>query len=169
MRKLKGNIPASDEENSPREFVQLQELIACRKVFSAGNLQICRHLPRRNYDVPPLQRLFPHFYCSRTSEARPTMERFDAGYREPVLAPFWNGLSERTLETHQLGPINLKLLGPNAFHFHSADPINGFGSADEHFLWVTSSQRAGPSERPRIYDSNLPSCLPTPRCHRRGG
>jgi hypothetical protein len=30
-------IPASDKEKPSREFAQLQELIACRKVLSAGN------------------------------------------------------------------------------------------------------------------------------------
>src|ERR1700674_4352970 len=100
MRKFKGDIPASDKENSPREFVQLQELIACRKVLSAGNLQISRYLPGRNNDIPSLQCLFPYLYCSWTGEARPTMERCDAGFRESLFPPFWNGLSERTLETH---------------------------------------------------------------------
>jgi hypothetical protein len=37
MRKLKGDIPASDKENPSWEVVQLQELIASRKVLSAGN------------------------------------------------------------------------------------------------------------------------------------
>src|ERR1700675_1148063 len=100
MRKLKGDIPASDKENPPREFVQIQELIACREVLSAGNLQICRHLPGRNNNVPSLQNLFPYLYGSWPSAVRPTMERSDPGFREPVFAPFWNGLSERTLETH---------------------------------------------------------------------
>src|ERR1700730_13424084 len=100
MCKLKGDISASDKENPPREFVQLQKLIAYRKVLSAGNLQICRYLADSNNDVPSLQRFFPYLYCSWTGEARPTMERCDAGFLEPVFAPFWNGLSERTFETH---------------------------------------------------------------------
>jgi hypothetical protein len=37
MRKLEGDIPASDKEMPSREFVQLQEVIACRKVLSARN------------------------------------------------------------------------------------------------------------------------------------
>src|SRR5580693_4607495 len=115
MCKLKGDIPASDKENPPREFVQLQELLACRKVLSAGDLQICRYLPGRNNDVPSLQCFFPHLYRSWTGEARLTMERCNADFREPVFAPFWNGLGERTLETHQLGPIDLKLRGLNSF------------------------------------------------------
>src|ERR1700730_15639338 len=100
MRKLKGDIPASDKENPPRKLVQLQELVACRKVLGAGNFQICGHIPGRNNDVPSLQCLLPYLYCSWTGEARPTMERCDAGFRKPVFAPFWNGLSERTLETY---------------------------------------------------------------------
>jgi hypothetical protein len=100
MRKLKRDISASDKENPPREFIQLQELIACRKVLSARNPQICRYLPGRDNDVPSLQRLFSYLYCGWTGEGRPTMERRDAGLRESFFAPFWNGLSERTLETH---------------------------------------------------------------------
>jgi hypothetical protein len=100
MRKLKGDIPASDKEKPSREFVQLQELIACRKVLSAGNPQICRCLPGRNHDVSSLQSLLPYLYCRWTGESRPTMERCDAGFREIVFAPFCNGLSERTFETH---------------------------------------------------------------------
>src|SRR6202162_213129 len=59
MREFKGDIPASDKENPPREFVQLQELVTCRKVLNAGNLQICRYLPGRHNEVPSLQCLFP--------------------------------------------------------------------------------------------------------------
>src|ERR1700693_6334784 len=100
MRKLKGDITPSDKQNPARELVQLQELITCCKVLSAGNLQICRYLPGRNNDVPSHKCLFPHFYCSLGGEAGRTMKRCDAGFREPVFAPFWNRLSERTLETH---------------------------------------------------------------------
>jgi hypothetical protein len=37
------------------------------------------------------------------------MERCNADSREPVLPPLWNRLGERTLETHQLVPVDLKL------------------------------------------------------------
>src|ERR1700722_7512158 len=138
MRKLKGDVPASDKQNPSWEFVQLQELITGRKVLSAGNLQICRYLPGSNCDVSSHQRLFSYLYCSWTGEARPTVEGRDACLREPVFTPFRNGLSERALETHQLGPIDLKLRGLNSFSFHSTSPVNGFGSSDEHFFWVAS-------------------------------
>src|SRR5271155_5299629 len=100
MRKLKGDIPASDKQNPLRELVQLQELITCRKVLSAGYLQICRALSSRNNDVASHQCLFPNAYCGWTGEACPTLERCDVGFRKFVFAPFWNRLSERTLETH---------------------------------------------------------------------
>jgi hypothetical protein len=100
MCKLEGNIPTSDKEKPSREFVQLQELIACRKVLSAGNPQICWRLPSRNNDVSSLQSLLPYLHCRWTGESRPSMERCDAGFREIVFAPFCNGLSERAFETH---------------------------------------------------------------------
>jgi hypothetical protein len=100
MRKLKGDIPASDKEKPSWEFVQLQELIACRKVLSAGNPQICRCLSGCNNDVSSLQGLFRYLYCRWTGESRPTMERCDAGFREIVFVPFCHRVSERTFETH---------------------------------------------------------------------
>jgi hypothetical protein len=117
MRKLEGNISASDKENIPREFVQLQELIAGRRVFSARKPQICRYVPGRNDDVPSLQCLVTYLYCRWTSEACPAMERCDACVREPLFAPLWNGFGEGPLETHEIGPIDPKRLRLNAFPF----------------------------------------------------
>src|SRR5438105_1437429 len=37
MRKLEGNVAASDEYNMRRQFVQIQELLAGREVFLAWN------------------------------------------------------------------------------------------------------------------------------------
>jgi hypothetical protein len=54
--------------------------------------------PEGSEGYPPS--LFPYLHCSWTGESRPTMERCDAGFREIVFAPFCNGLSERTFETH---------------------------------------------------------------------
>jgi hypothetical protein len=114
MRELEGDVPASDTENPPRELVQLQKLIARRDVIGAGYFQTRRGLSGGNHDVPSLQCLVPYLYCRGTGEARPAMERRDAGLRESVLAPRGNRIGERTLETHQLGPIDSQLLGLNA-------------------------------------------------------
>src|SRR5450631_562264 len=64
MRKLKGDVPASDKQNLPREVVQIQELIARRKVLSAGNPHICRYHSCCNNDVPSLQCISLHLNCS---------------------------------------------------------------------------------------------------------
>ena len=169
MRELEGDVPASDEENPQREPVQLQELIAGREVARAGNRQISGHLPGRNHDKPSNQCLFPYLHGGGTGEARTAMERGDACFREAVFAPPWNGLGERALETHQLGPIDLKLPGLNAFSFHSTGPVDGFGGADEHFLRIASPQGASAAERPRIDDRDPPACVATARHHRRSG
>jgi hypothetical protein len=58
------------------------------------------------------------------------MERRNAGFRESLFVPFCNGLSESTLETHQLRPIDLKPRGLNSPSFHSTSPVNGFGSSN---------------------------------------
>jgi hypothetical protein len=86
MRKLKGDIPASDKENLSRDFVQLQELIACRKVISAGNPQIFRCLSSRNKDASSLQSLFPYQW-------RPSL-------RVIWRHPFAEHLSSRILRRH---------------------------------------------------------------------
>src|SRR5258708_2278431 len=97
------------------------------------------------------------------------MERRDPGFREPLFPVFGDRLSERPLEAHQFLPIDLQLLGPNPFPFHSADPIQGLRSAYKNLLRVASPERARPAERPRIDDCHLPSGRPAPRRHRRCG
>jgi hypothetical protein len=41
------------------------------------------------------------------------------------------------------------------------NPVNGFGSSDEHFLWVASSESTGTSER-RL-ESTIATCHPASR------
>ena len=147
MRKLKRDISPSDKDNPSRQLGQVQELVACRQVLRAGNLQIGWRLPGRNNDPPSFQFLFPYFDGRWTSEARPAMEPCDTGVREFIFASLWNGLSERPLKTHQLGPIHLKFLGLNSLPLHSPAPVENFRGSHEHFLWVASPQGAGTSER----------------------
>src|SRR5580658_2879615 len=147
MRELKRDISPSDEDNPWRQLGQIQELVACRQVLGAGNLQIRWRLPGRNNDPPSFQFLFPYFDCRWTSEARPAMELCDTGVRELVFASLWNGLSERPLKTHQLGPIHLKFLGLNSLPLHSPGPVKDLCGSNEHFLRVASPQGASTSER----------------------
>src|SRR5215471_12020854 len=97
------------------------------------------------------------------------MERRDAGFRKPFFPVFGNRLSERALETHQFLPINARLLCPNPFPFHSADPVNSFCSTDKNLFGVTSPECTRPAERPGIDDCHLPSSRPATRCHGRCG
>src|ERR1700689_3382487 len=100
MRKLKRDIPSSNEENPSRQLGQVQELVAGRQVFGTRNVQIGWRLPGRNNDLPSFQFVFPYFNCRLTSEACPAMEPRDTGVGELVFASLWNGLSERPLKTH---------------------------------------------------------------------
>src|SRR6267143_2511670 len=95
------------------------------------------------------------------------MECGDPGFRKPLCPAFRNQLNERSFEAHQFPPINPKVLGPNPFPFHSADPIHSLRSAYKNLLRVASPERARPAERPRIDDCHLPSGRPAPRRHRR--
>src|ERR1700733_1216782 len=147
MRKLKRDISPSDKDNPSRQLGQVQELVACRQVLRAGNLQIGWRLPGRNNDPPSFQFLFPYFDSRWTSEARPAMEPSDTGVCELVFASLWNGLSERPLKPHQLSPIHLKLCGLNSLPLHSPAPVEDFCGPNEHFLWVASPQGACTSER----------------------
>src|SRR5258708_8091518 len=97
------------------------------------------------------------------------MERHDPGFRHPLFPVCGARLRERPFEAHQSLPINLQLLGPYPFPFHSADPVKGFRSADKNLLRVASPKRARPAERPRIDDCHLPSGRPAPRRNRRCG
>jgi hypothetical protein len=75
------------------------------------------------------------------------MESGDPGLHKPLFSVFRNRLSERSLEAHQFLPINLKVLGPNPFPFHSADPIKCFRSADKNLFRIASPERTRPTER----------------------
>src|ERR1700677_3789181 len=126
MRKLKRDVAPSNEENPPRQLRQVQELVACRQVFGAGNFQVGGHLTGRNHDLPSFQFLFRYFYRRWAGETRTAMERFDTGVRELVFASFWHGLSERPLETHQLGPIDLELRSLDSLTLHPPAPVEDF-------------------------------------------
>src|ERR1700679_3290555 len=102
MRKLKRNISPSDKDNPSRQLGQVQELVACRQVLRAGNLQIGLRLPRCNNAPASFQFLFPYFDGRWTSEARQAMEPYHTGVRELLFASLWNGLSERPFKPHQL-------------------------------------------------------------------
>src|SRR5260370_31738775 len=111
VRKLEGNIPASDEQDSLRKFIKLEELIARSKMLFAGNLEVRRSLPGRNHYIAPLQNVLAHLNCRWADETSATMECRDAGFRKPLAPELRNKLRERTLEPHHLLPINPKLLG----------------------------------------------------------
>src|SRR5216684_8469335 len=134
VRKLEGNIPASDEQHSLRKFIKLEELVARRKMLFAGNLQARRSLPGRNHHIAALQNLLAHLNCGWADETSAAMECRDAGLRKPLFPVFRNGLRKRPLKAHQLLPINLKLLGLNSFAFHSAGPVDDFRSTHKDLL-----------------------------------
>src|SRR5216683_2130768 len=169
VRKLEGNIPASDEQDSLRKFIKLEELVARSKMLFAGNLQARRSLPGRNHHIAALQNLLAHLNCGWADETSATMECRYAGLRKPLFPLLRNRLRERTLEAHQLLPINPQLLGLNSLAFHAATPINHLRSAHKHLFRVASTQGTSTPERPRIDNRNLPSGQATPRCYRRCG
>src|SRR6266852_3842319 len=169
MSKFKRDIPASNKQNPLWKLLQLQELFARREMFRSGNLQVCRFLSCCDDDIAPFQNLVIYLNGGQANEPSAAMERRDPSFREPLFPVFGDRLSERPLEAHQFLPINLQLLGPNPFPFHSADPIHGLRSAYKNLLRVASPERARPAERPRIDDCHLPSGRPAPRCHRRCG
>jgi hypothetical protein len=60
------------------------------------------------------------------------------------------------LERHQLTPVNAQVAG-DALAAHAASGVDRLGTADQHFLRVAATQRAGASERPVVDDGNLPA------------
>src|SRR5260370_10718824 len=169
MRKYKANRPASNKQNPLWKLFERQELFARREMFRSGNLQVCRFLSCGDDDIAPCETLVTYLNGGWANESSAAMERRDPGFRKPLFPVFGDRLSEQPLEAHQFLPINLQLLGPNPFPFHSADPVKGFRSADKNLLRVASPKRARPAERPRIDDCHLPSGRPAPRRNRTCG
>src|SRR5260370_35507243 len=156
-RKFKRAITASNKQNPLWKLLQLQELFARREMFRSGNLQVCRFLSCCDDDIAPFQNLVIYLNGGWANESSAAMERHDPGFRKPLFPVFGDRLSERPLEAHQFLPINLQLLGPNPFPFHSADPVKGFRSADKNLLRLPSPNRPRPAQPPPIDDSHLPS------------
>src|SRR5216683_3388094 len=150
VRKLEGNIPASDEQDSLRKFIKFEELVARRKMLFAGNLQVRGSLPGRNHHIATLQNFLAHLNCGWADETSATMECRDAGFSQSLLLAFRNRLRERTLGAHQLLPINPELLSLNSLTLHATTPINHVRSAHKHLFGIASTQRTSTPKRPRI-------------------
>src|SRR6266851_8582624 len=135
----------------------------------AGNLQVRWFLSGRNHHIATLQNFLAHLNGGWADKTSATMKCRDAGFRKSLLPAFRNRLRERTLEAHQLLPINPQLLGLNSLTLYAATPINHLRSAHKHLFRVASTQGTSTPERPRIDNRNLPSGQATPRCYRRCG
>jgi hypothetical protein len=77
-------------------------------------------------------------------------------------------ICESAFEGNQFRPAYPKLTD-DPVTLHTVRSINGFGTADKHFLGVTSAQRTGPAERTVIDDGNCPFGLSDPRTYDLGG
>src|SRR5260370_41918393 len=106
----------------------------------AGHLEARRCLPSRNHYIAALQNVLARLNCGWADETSATMECRDAGFPKPLFPVLRNRLCERTLEAHQLLPINPELLGLNSLALHAATPINHLGSAHKHLFRVASTQ-----------------------------
>ena len=118
MSKFKRDITASDKQDPFRKLIQLQKLFARREVLRSGNFQVCRFLSGCNDHIAPFYHFGAHLNRGPPDEMGASVECRYAGFRKAFFPVLGNRLSERSLEAHQLLPINLKFLGLNSFSFH---------------------------------------------------
>src|SRR5207247_2186485 len=74
-------------------------------------------------------------------------------------------IDERTLELHQLRPIDRERAGGHADTVHVAGGVNGFCRADQDLLRHATAEGARPTERTRVDHCDGPARLTTPRRH----
>src|SRR5919204_2401541 len=90
-------------------------------------------------------------------EPRHTVERLDAGAYQAGLALLWHRIRKRSLEMHQLGPVDRETVRTHALARQRACRIDRSGGTDKHFLRITSAERARPAERPLVDHGHRPS------------
>src|SRR5712692_374375 len=132
-------------------------------MLSARDIQVDRLSPRRDNHVRRLKNILSYLNRHGSNEARSAVKSRDPGFSHPLFGLLGNGLGERTLESHQLRPINASVLGPNAFALHTAIPVDHLGGTNEHLLRITTAQSARSPERLGIDDRDLPSGLTAAR------
>jgi hypothetical protein len=136
-------------------------------VFDSWYLQVCWFLAGANDDVSTLRNLVAHLNRRSLNKVSTAMERCNASLDKLSFAFLRNRFGECALKTHQLGPINLQLLGPDSIPIHSPDPINRIRSTHKHLFRIATAQCAGTAERPRIDKCHLPSGRATAMGHSR--
>src|SRR5712692_3082303 len=126
-------------------------------MLSARDIQVDRLSPRRDNHVRCLKNIIPYLNRRGSDEVRSAVESRDPGFSHPLFGLLGNGLGELTLESQQLRPINVSLLGANALVLHTTIPVDHLGGAHQYLFRITTAQSASAPERSGIDDCHQPS------------
>src|SRR5258708_2362117 len=85
-----------------------------------------------------------------------------------LFATLRHWIGERTLKTHQLGPVNSSIASADTMTVHSSNPISEFGCSYKDFFRIASAQRAGSAKWSGIDDGHAPTSRAAMRCDSRG-
>jgi hypothetical protein len=163
---FEGDVTSANENDPSRKGIQFEKVIACSEQFRSVDLQIYRFGSGRDHYVPALQQIFSNLKSSFSNKPSASVKSFNAGIRHLLFGAARNRLGERAFEFHQFGPVDLQLPGVNSATLHSSDPIDGFRSAYQHFLWIAAPLRARAAEGSRIDNRDTPSAGAALSCHR---
>src|SRR5215469_8870666 len=157
MSELKGDIPASYENDPFGQVFQLQELLTGGYVLFSRNAQLSRHRTGGNDNVTTFQHVVSHTDGCGTCKACATVKCFYPSLHKALFAVLGHRIGERAFETHSLCPLNSRAVRANTSLVHPAGPVQHVCRPHEHFLRVASPQGAGAAKRPRIHDGDLPT------------
>src|ERR1051326_1197077 len=157
VRKLEGDVSASDKHDPMRQLFQLQEAIALRYVLLPRNIQLPRFRPGCNHDIAAFQYVGADFNRSGANKACPAMEDVYAYLGQTSLLMSWQGNRERSLEAHEFRPFNSNIVSVDSPLVHPPDPINEFTGANQNFLRIASAQRACSPKRSEINNCYIPA------------
>src|SRR5712671_827427 len=162
VRKLSCDVTATNQHNSRRQALQLKKAVTGDNVFRAIDPERHRTRASSNKDVTRLELLSCHGNCVGFSEPRKAVKSINAlrGIMSLLLLGHW--VSKGAFEGDEFRPIDPKF-ACYPVTLHAASGINCLGTADEHFLGITSAQCTGSAERTMIHDGNRPARLSDPR------
>lgn len=169
VRKLGGDVTATDKHDVPWQRWQRQEAFVGDQVLLAGNIQFDRLRTRSNQNVLGNKPVITDLDSDRPRKTGLAMIGIDSFFAIALFTVGRHGIREAPLECHQVGPVD-RDVSDHALVLHPTNVIGGFHTADEHLLGITTTQRAGPAKRTEINDSNAPTrSTDLHGSHHRGG
>src|SRR3989475_5554577 len=158
---LERDVSCTKEQHPRGQLVEFEVGSAREQELLAGNAEVSWLGSGGDHEVPRLEHLAIYRQPLGAHEPRGPMKGRDPRFLERLLPNGRHGIREGPFELHQSGPGDMRV-ATHSSALHPTVPVRELRGAHEHFLWVTTAQRARPAVRELIYDRDAPARGPAP-------